>query len=145
MSLLLHVQGNAKHVAHHLVFQFIYSYLNSLIPDISDKLLLIIKFHLPVHRVRVTVSGEFLHFIYPFQFLDSPEWDSLRPSEESVFQVNSTLQACACFKNCNASQYCLAFVFMWPLYTSHLITQTSENGFLMLVCWSCSIVTGWPD
>ncbi|XP_029688249.1 popeye domain-containing protein 3 isoform X2 [Takifugu rubripes] len=38
-------------------------------------------------RVRVTVNGEFLHFIHPFQFLDSPEWDSLRPSEEGLFQV----------------------------------------------------------
>ncbi|XP_047455529.1 popeye domain-containing protein 3 [Mugil cephalus] len=42
-------------------------------------------------RIRVTVNGEFLHYIYPFQFLDSPEWDSLRPSEEGVFQV--TLRA----------------------------------------------------
>ncbi|KAF7708690.1 popeye domain-containing protein 3 [Silurus meridionalis] len=42
-------------------------------------------------RIRVTVNGEFLHYIYPFQFLDSPEWDSLRPSEEGVFQV--TLKA----------------------------------------------------
>ncbi|XP_017294383.1 popeye domain-containing protein 3 [Kryptolebias marmoratus] len=38
-------------------------------------------------RIRVTVNGEFLHYIYPFQFLDSPEWDSLRPSEEALFQV----------------------------------------------------------
>ncbi|KAL4657475.1 blood vessel epicardial substance-like isoform X2 [Arapaima gigas] len=38
-------------------------------------------------RIRVTVNGEFLHYIYPFQFLDSPEWDSLRPSEEGIFQV----------------------------------------------------------
>ncbi|XP_026883015.2 popeye domain-containing protein 3 [Electrophorus electricus] len=42
-------------------------------------------------KVRVTVNGEFLHYVYPFQFLDSPEWDSLRPSEEGVFQV--TLRA----------------------------------------------------
>ncbi|XP_056107628.1 popeye domain-containing protein 3 [Rhinichthys klamathensis goyatoka] len=42
-------------------------------------------------RIRVTVNGEFLHFIHPFQFLDSPEWDSLRPSEEGFFQV--TLRA----------------------------------------------------
>ncbi|XP_030639017.1 popeye domain-containing protein 3 [Chanos chanos] len=42
-------------------------------------------------RIRVTVNGEFLHYIYPFQFLDSPEWDSLRPAEEGVFQV--TLRA----------------------------------------------------
>lgn len=39
------------------------------------------------NRIRVTVNGEFLHYINPFQFLDSPEWDSLRPSEEGVFQV----------------------------------------------------------
>lgn len=41
----------------------------------------------------MTVNGEFLHYIYPFQFLDSPEWDSLRPSEEGVFQVN---KLCLC-------------------------------------------------
>ncbi|KAJ3597338.1 hypothetical protein NHX12_000866 [Muraenolepis orangiensis] len=38
-------------------------------------------------RIAVTVNGEFLHYIHPFQFLDSPEWDSLRPSEEGLFQV----------------------------------------------------------
>ncbi|MEQ2222568.1 hypothetical protein ILYODFUR_027640 [Ilyodon furcidens] len=38
-------------------------------------------------RIRVTVKGEFLHYIHPFQFLDSPEWDSLTPSEEGIFQV----------------------------------------------------------
>ncbi|CAL8287380.1 unnamed protein product [Merluccius merluccius] len=42
-------------------------------------------------RMVVTVNGEFLHYIYPYQFLDSPEWDSLRPSEEGLFQV--TLRA----------------------------------------------------
>ncbi|KAM4579892.1 popeye domain-containing protein 3 [Odontesthes bonariensis] len=42
-------------------------------------------------RICVTVNGEFLHYIDPYQFLDSPEWDSLRPSEEGVFQV--TLRA----------------------------------------------------
>ncbi|CAG6016089.1 popeye domain-containing protein 3 [Menidia menidia] len=42
-------------------------------------------------RIRVTVNEEFLHYIYPYQFLDSPEWDSLRPTEEGVFQV--TLRA----------------------------------------------------
>ncbi|KTF79004.1 hypothetical protein cypCar_00049026 [Cyprinus carpio] len=40
-------------------------------------------------RIRVTLNGEFLHHIYPFQFLDSPEWDSLRPSEEGVFQLEN--------------------------------------------------------
>lgn len=41
-------------------------------------------------RIRVTVDGEFLHYISPFQFLDSPEWDSLRPTEEGIFQVTLT-------------------------------------------------------
>lgn len=40
-------------------------------------------------RIRVTVDGEFLHYILPFQFLDSPEWDSLRPTEEGIFQVRT--------------------------------------------------------
>lgn len=40
-------------------------------------------------RIRVTVDGEFLHHIFPFQFLDSPEWDSLRPTEEGIFQVRA--------------------------------------------------------
>ncbi|XP_014345065.1 popeye domain-containing protein 3 [Latimeria chalumnae] len=43
-------------------------------------------------RIRVTVNGEFLHYIYPYQFLDSPEWDSLRPSEEGLFQVTLTAE-----------------------------------------------------
>ncbi|XP_078069626.1 popeye domain-containing protein 1 [Mustelus asterias] len=43
-------------------------------------------------RIRVTVDGEFLHYIYPYQFLDSPEWDSLRPSEEGIFQVTLTAE-----------------------------------------------------
>ncbi|XP_078303301.1 popeye domain-containing protein 3 isoform X2 [Panthera onca] len=43
-------------------------------------------------RIRVTVDGEFLHYIFPFQFLDSPEWDSLRPTEEGIFQVTLTAE-----------------------------------------------------
>ncbi|XP_067841402.1 blood vessel epicardial substance [Heptranchias perlo] len=43
-------------------------------------------------RIRVTVDGEFLHYIYPYQFLDSPEWDSLRPSEDGIFQVTLTAE-----------------------------------------------------
>lgn len=48
----------------------------------------------------MTVDGEFLHYIFPLQFLDSPEWDSLRPSEEGFFQVNSfhRLMHGLCFK-----------------------------------------------
>ncbi|XP_072102193.1 popeye domain-containing protein 1 isoform X3 [Mobula birostris] len=43
-------------------------------------------------RIRVTVDGEFLHYIFPYQFLDSPEWDSLRPSENGIFQVTLTAE-----------------------------------------------------
>ncbi|KFP38505.1 Popeye domain-containing protein 2, partial [Chlamydotis macqueenii] len=38
-------------------------------------------------RVRVSQDGQFLHYVFPYQFLDSPEWESLRPSEEGTFQV----------------------------------------------------------
>ncbi|XP_010126361.1 PREDICTED: popeye domain-containing protein 2-like, partial [Chlamydotis macqueenii] len=37
-------------------------------------------------RVRVSQDGQFLHYVFPYQFLDSPEWESLRPSEEGTFQ-----------------------------------------------------------
>ncbi|NXS21764.1 POPD3 protein, partial [Mystacornis crossleyi] len=50
-----------------------------------DKLSLLVS-----GRIRVTVDGEFLHYIFPLQFLDSPEWDSLRPTEEGIFQVTLT-------------------------------------------------------
>ncbi|KAM6467573.1 popeye domain-containing protein 3 isoform 1-T3 [Liasis olivaceus] len=43
-------------------------------------------------RVSVTVDGEFLHYIFPLQFLDSPEWDSLRPTEDGIFQVTLTAE-----------------------------------------------------
>ncbi|KFO30913.1 Popeye domain-containing protein 3, partial [Fukomys damarensis] len=36
--------------------------------------------------IRVTVTGKFLHYILPVQFLDSPEWDSLRLTK-GIFQV----------------------------------------------------------
>jgi hypothetical protein len=37
----------------------------------------------------VTLEGQFLHYIHRHQFLDSPEWESLRPTEEGNFQVGS--------------------------------------------------------
>ncbi|NXF36430.1 POPD3 protein, partial [Nyctibius bracteatus] len=52
-----------------------------------DKLSLLVS-----GRIRVTVDGEFLHYIFPLQFLDSPEWDSLRPTEEGIFQVTLTAE-----------------------------------------------------
>ncbi|XP_007942060.1 popeye domain-containing protein 2 [Orycteropus afer afer] len=43
-------------------------------------------------RVRVSQDGQFLHYIFPYQFMDSPEWESLQPSEEGVFQVTLTAE-----------------------------------------------------
>ncbi|XP_055424267.1 popeye domain-containing protein 2 isoform X4 [Bubalus kerabau] len=50
-------------------------------------------------RVRVSQDGQFLHYIFPYQFMDSPEWESLHPSEEGVFQLpellsGATLKLC---------------------------------------------------
>ncbi|CAJ0924034.1 unnamed protein product [Ranitomeya imitator] len=42
--------------------------------------------------VKVSLDGQFLHYIFPYQFLDSPEWESLRPSEEGTFQVTLTAE-----------------------------------------------------
>ncbi|KAM4701721.1 popeye domain-containing protein 2 isoform 2-T2 [Discoglossus pictus] len=43
-------------------------------------------------RVKVSLDGQFLHYIFPYQFLDSPEWESLHPSEEGTFQVTLTAE-----------------------------------------------------
>ncbi|XP_051999007.1 popeye domain-containing 2 isoform X2 [Xyrauchen texanus] len=43
-------------------------------------------------RIRVSLKGQFLHYIFPHQFLDSPEWESLRPTEEGNFQVTLTAE-----------------------------------------------------
>ncbi|XP_007532166.1 popeye domain-containing protein 2 [Erinaceus europaeus] len=43
-------------------------------------------------RVRVSQDGQFLHYIFPYQFMDSPEWESLQPSEEGIFQVTLTAE-----------------------------------------------------
>ncbi|XP_069491837.1 popeye domain-containing protein 2 isoform X2 [Ambystoma mexicanum] len=48
-------------------------------------------------RVRVSLDGQFLHYIFPYQFLDSPEWESLRPSEEGIFQVTLTAETDSCY------------------------------------------------
>lgn len=43
-------------------------------------------------RVRVSQDGQFLHYVFPYQFMDSPEWESLPSSEEGVFQVTLTAE-----------------------------------------------------
>ncbi|KAJ1111927.1 hypothetical protein NDU88_000199 [Pleurodeles waltl] len=48
-------------------------------------------------RIRVSLDGQFLHYIFPYQFLDSPEWESLSPSEEGTFQVTLTAETDCCY------------------------------------------------
>ncbi|XP_078265175.1 popeye domain-containing 2 [Rhinoraja longicauda] len=48
-------------------------------------------------RVRVSHDQQFLHYIFPHQFLDSPEWESLRPNEEGSFQVTLTAETDCCY------------------------------------------------
>nr|XP_046259178.1 popeye domain-containing 2 isoform X1 [Scatophagus argus] len=43
-------------------------------------------------RINVSLEGQFLHYIHCHQFLDSPEWESLRPKEEGKFQVTLTAE-----------------------------------------------------
>ncbi|XP_007493798.2 popeye domain-containing protein 2 [Monodelphis domestica] len=43
-------------------------------------------------RIRVSQDGQFLHYVFPYQFMDSPEWESLQPSEEGIFQVTLTAE-----------------------------------------------------
>ncbi|XP_004480830.2 popeye domain-containing protein 2 isoform X1 [Dasypus novemcinctus] len=59
-------------------------------------------------RVRVSQDGQFLHYIFPYQFMDSPEWESLQPSEEGVFQVTLTAETTCSY-------------ISWPRKSLHLL------------------------
>ncbi|XP_035029830.1 popeye domain-containing 2 isoform X1 [Hippoglossus stenolepis] len=48
-------------------------------------------------RINVSLEGQFLHYIHRHQFLDSPEWESLRPNEEGKFQVTLTAEEDSCY------------------------------------------------
>lgn len=63
-----------------LAFSSLCSYAHTLIP-------LSLFF---IFRINVSLEGQFLHYIHRHQFLDSPEWESLRPNEEGKFQVCSS-------------------------------------------------------
>ncbi|XP_010897302.1 popeye domain-containing protein 3 [Esox lucius] len=76
-------------------------------------------------RIRVTVNGEFLHYIYPFQFIDSPEWDSLRPSEEGVFQV--TLRADNCCRYVSWRRKKLYLLFAKHRYIAKVFALVVRN------------------
>lgn len=42
--------------------------------------------------MRVTCDDTHLHFIYPHQFVDSPEWESNHEQSDDVFQVTITAE-----------------------------------------------------
>ncbi|XP_045062617.1 popeye domain-containing 2 isoform X2 [Coregonus clupeaformis] len=46
--------------------------------------------------IRVSLDGQFLHYIFPHKFMDSPEWESLQPNEEGNFQERKTLGLYRC-------------------------------------------------
>ncbi|XP_064832579.1 popeye domain-containing 2-like isoform X2 [Oncorhynchus masou masou] len=58
-------------------------------------------------RIRVSLEGQFLHYIFPLQFLDSPEWESLRPNEEGNFQVTLTAET-----DCRYISWCRRRLYM---------------------------------
>lgn len=69
-------------------------------------------------------DGQFLHYIFPYQFMDSPEWESLHPSEEGTFQVTRSSMAALLTCRCTPQHRCL------PL--SHLPSVEKEclgSGF----------------
>ncbi|KAK6309787.1 hypothetical protein J4Q44_G00196680 [Coregonus suidteri] len=43
-------------------------------------------------EIRVSLDGQFLHYIFPHKFMDSPEWESLQPNEEGNFQMTLTAE-----------------------------------------------------
>ncbi|XP_076974350.1 popeye domain-containing protein 2 isoform X2 [Tamandua tetradactyla] len=64
-------------------------------------------------RVRVSQDGQFLHYIFPYQFMDSPEWESLKPSEEGVFQVTLTAETTCSY-------------ISWPRKSLHLLLAKEQ-------------------
>ncbi|XP_010182086.1 PREDICTED: popeye domain-containing protein 2 isoform X2 [Mesitornis unicolor] len=81
-------------------------------------------------RVRVSQDGQFLHYIFPYQFLDSPEWESLRPSEEGTFQVTLTAETDCIFITWPRKKLYLLLRkdrYIARLFSSHLGYDISEK------------------
>ncbi|XP_066890632.1 popeye domain-containing protein 2 isoform X4 [Kogia breviceps] len=79
-------------------------------------------------RVRVSQDGQFLHYIFPYQFMDSPEWESLHPSAEGVFQVTLTAET-----ECS--------YISWPRKSLHLLLAKERyisRLFLVLLGYDIS-------
>ncbi|KAJ2946939.1 hypothetical protein O0L34_g16283 [Tuta absoluta] len=48
-------------------------------------------------KMRVSCDGTHLHFIQPYQFVDSPEWEANREQSDDVFQVSVVAEeVCTC-------------------------------------------------
>lgn len=39
------------------------------------------------YRLKVTCDDAHLHYIHPYQFIDSPEWEAFHESSADIFQV----------------------------------------------------------
>ncbi|XP_014108955.1 PREDICTED: popeye domain-containing protein 2 isoform X3 [Pseudopodoces humilis] len=81
-------------------------------------------------RIRVCQDGQFLHYVFPYQFLDSPEWESLRPSEEGTFQVTLTAETdCSYITWPRKKLYLLLRKdrYIARLFSSHLGYDISEK------------------
>jgi len=55
--------------------------------DIESLSLFLSLFLSPDYRLKVTCDGMHLHYIKPYQFVDSPEWEATHESDADVFQV----------------------------------------------------------
>ncbi|XP_006036611.1 popeye domain-containing protein 2 isoform X1 [Alligator sinensis] len=85
-------------------------------------------------RVRVSQDGQFLHYIFPYQFMDSPEWESLRPSEEGIFQVTLTAETDCSYVSWPRKR--LYFLlrkdrYIARLFSSHLGCDISEKLYAL--------------
>nr|XP_013805656.1 PREDICTED: popeye domain-containing protein 2 isoform X2 [Apteryx mantelli mantelli] len=81
-------------------------------------------------RIRVSQDGQFLHYIFPYQFLDSPEWESLRPSEEGTFQVTLTAETDCSYVTWPRKKLYLLLRrdrYIARLFSSHLGYDISEK------------------
>lgn len=74
--------------------QFYSSLLNFCVPWRWNSINLLF---LTSFRMSVTCDGSPLHDIFPFQFIDSPEYMSCQNSSDDLYQVNKTFQICRYF------------------------------------------------
>nr|XP_060609085.1 blood vessel epicardial substance-like isoform X3 [Anolis sagrei ordinatus] len=101
-------------------------------------------------RIRVTVDGEFLHYIFPLHFLDSPEWDSLRPTEEGIFQVTLTAETDCRYITWRRKKLYLLFAkhrFIARLFSILIGNDIAEKLYALndRATWGCNFKTSTMD